>query len=139
VHSYNKCKDLDHLFIICEAVYACHILRRSLKCWGYQFCLCLRIFDFVFYIFIHSILPMSVCKSVRTPFVIHSVILFPHEEIIWNLCTGSRMIKWRPRSILDLTTFSSLEKCPLTLAPKWVGWGYQCSIGTLFYFSSHFC
>ena len=28
VHSYNKCKDLDHLFIICGAVHASCISRN---------------------------------------------------------------------------------------------------------------
>jgi hypothetical protein len=31
VHSYNKCKDMDHLFIICGAVYASCISRNPFK------------------------------------------------------------------------------------------------------------
>jgi hypothetical protein len=31
VHSYNKCKDLDHLFIICGAVHASCISRNPFK------------------------------------------------------------------------------------------------------------
>ena len=31
MHSYNKCKDLDHLFIICGAVHASCISRNRIK------------------------------------------------------------------------------------------------------------
>ena len=37
----------------------------------------------------------------------------PLKQIIWNLCTRSGTIKWRPSSISDLTPFSLLSYAPV--------------------------